>query len=312
VTQTPNPRPAGGLFGPLSAFPVTPLVGGRVDARGVTTLVRRAVAGGADSIGALGSTGSYPYLDRADRRRVLHLSVEAAGAVPVVVGIGALSTREVLEHVEDAQAGGAAGVLLAPLSYQPLTDDEVFTLYEDVTRELSVPLCVYDNPTTTRVRFGDDLLGRVTALPHVASLKFAGVPTGPGAAAARIEVLRSVVPAHVTLGVAGDAHAVAGLEAGCDLWYSVLAGVLPRTCRRIVDAVTTGQDDRARELTHRLQPLWDLFAGHGSQRVVSAAVEVLGLVPTATPPRPLLPLPEPARRQVQEALELIGTSGPLD
>lgn len=300
------------MFGPLSAFPVTPLNQERVDARGVHTLVRRAVEGGADSIGALGSTGSYPYLSRADRRRVAELSVEAAGDVPVVIGVGALSTREVLEHVEDAQSAGAAGVLLAPLSYQPLTDDEVFGLYADVTREISVPLCVYDNPTTTRVRFTDELLVRVTALPHVASLKLPGVPTGPGDAEARISALRTLVPARVSLGVAGDVHAVSGLGAGCDLWYSVIAGVLPRTARTIVDALAAGETNRARELSDRLKPLWDLFAGHGSQRVVSSLVEVLGLVPSATPPRPLRPLPASARRQVEEAVELITASGPLD
>jgi dihydrodipicolinate synthase/N-acetylneuraminate lyase len=65
------------VFGPLSAFPVTPLHADRLDARGVHALVRRAVEGGADSIGALGSTGGYPYLSRADRRRVAELSVAA-------------------------------------------------------------------------------------------------------------------------------------------------------------------------------------------------------------------------------------------
>ncbi|MEU5924377.1 hypothetical protein ABZ817_12070 [Streptomyces antimycoticus] len=68
----------------------------------------------------------------------------------MIVGIGALRTRHVLEAAEDAQSAGAAGVLLAPVSYQPLTDDEVFGLFEDVTAGLSVPLVVYDNPRTTR------------------------------------------------------------------------------------------------------------------------------------------------------------------
>ncbi|WP_380160847.1 dihydrodipicolinate synthase family protein [Kineococcus sp. R86509] len=299
------------MFGPLSAFPVTPLDDGRVDARGVHTLVSRAVRGGADSVGALGSTGGYPYLSRADRRRVAELSVEAAGPVPVLVGVGALSTREVLEHVEDAQAAGVAGVLLAPLSYQPLTDDEVFALYEDVTGELSVPLCVYDNPTTTRFRFGDELLGRVAALPHVVSVKIPGVPGDPAQAAERVARLRAVLPAGVSVGVSGDVHAVTGLRAGCDLWYSVLAGALPGRCRAVVDALAAGDGHRARELSDQLLPLWDLFAGYGGLRIVSAVVEVLGYVPTATPPRPLLPLPEAARRQVQEALALVSASGPL-
>lgn len=46
--------------------------------------------------------------------------------------------------------GGASGVLLAPVTYQALTDDEVHGLFEDVTAELSVPLIVYDNPGRSR------------------------------------------------------------------------------------------------------------------------------------------------------------------
>lgn len=193
------------MFGPLSAFPVTSSVDGRVDARGVHTLVSGAARGGADSVGALGSTGGHSYLGRAERRRVAELSVEAAGTVPVLVGVGALTTRAVLEHGEDAQAAGVAGVLPAPLSYQPLTDDEVVALYEDVTRELSVPLCVCDNPTTTRVRSTDELLGRVTALPHVVSVEVPGVPRDPAQAAERVTRLRAVLPpGHCPVAAAGS------------------------------------------------------------------------------------------------------------
>ncbi|CAM5454294.1 dihydrodipicolinate synthase family protein [Streptomyces antimycoticus] len=103
----------------------------------------------------------------------------------MIVGIGALRTRHVLEAAEDAQSAGAAGVLLAPVSYQPLTDDEVFGLFEDVTAGLSVPLVVYDNPRTTRFTFTDELYARLGRLPRVASIKIPGVPAASAAARAR-------------------------------------------------------------------------------------------------------------------------------
>ena len=124
---------------------------------------------GVDSIGALGSTGSYAYLSRAERARAARLAVEAAGGVPVMIGIGAVRTEHVLEHAHDAQDAGAAAVMLAPVSYQALTEDEVYGLYADVTAELSVPLCVYDNPGTTHFAFSDELHARVAALPQRAA-----------------------------------------------------------------------------------------------------------------------------------------------
>src|SRR5262245_59273790 len=129
------------MFTGLSAFPLTPLHDdGTVDEAAFVRLVSRLAAAGVQSIGALGSTGSYAYLSRGERARVARLAVEAAQGVPVMVGIGSVRTEHVLEHAHDAQEAGAAAVMLAPVSYQALTEDEVLGLYEDVTAELSVPL----------------------------------------------------------------------------------------------------------------------------------------------------------------------------
>ncbi|KAG1532409.1 hypothetical protein G6F50_016229 [Rhizopus delemar] len=64
-------------------------------------------------MGILGSTGSYAYLEKAERKRVLRQALAHAGGVPVIVGVGALRTRDVLEMARDAEDAGAAGLLLA-------------------------------------------------------------------------------------------------------------------------------------------------------------------------------------------------------
>ncbi|MFD7010580.1 dihydrodipicolinate synthase family protein [Rhodococcus jostii] len=117
-----------------------------IDESAFSGIVSRLAEAGVDSIGALGSTGNYAYLTREERKRVARLAVTAAGTTPVMIGIGSLRTAHVRALAEDAQNAGAAAVLLAPMSYQQLTAEEVFGLYDAVTRELSVPLCVYDNP----------------------------------------------------------------------------------------------------------------------------------------------------------------------
>jgi hypothetical protein len=138
------------LFTGLAAFPLTPTTEAGIDERAFTGLVTRMVAAGVDSVGALGSTGSYAYLSPEERQQVARLAVEAAGSTPVIVGIGALRTREVRRYAEDAQRAGAAAVLLAPMSYQALTPEEVYGLYETVTAELSVPLCPHRSAVSRR------------------------------------------------------------------------------------------------------------------------------------------------------------------
>lgn len=44
----------------------------------------------------------------------------------------------------------------------------------------------------------------------------------------------------VTIGVSGDALAATGLNAGCDSWYSVIAGTLPKPAMTITRAAQDG------------------------------------------------------------------------
>lgn len=159
------------MFSGLSAFPLTPMNEVSIDEAAFVNLVERISKAGVDSIGVLGSTGSYAYLTQAERLQIAHLAVQHSGDVPVIIGIGAIRTRDVLKLAYDAQKVGASGVLLAPVSYQKLSDDEVFSLYESMAHSLSVPLCVYDTPGTTQFEFSDELHSRIAQLPNVASIK---------------------------------------------------------------------------------------------------------------------------------------------
>src|ERR1700757_1838565 len=274
------------MFCGLSAFPLTPITEVRVDEGAFARLVERLAVRQVDSIGALGSTGNYAYLDRSDRFRLAQVAVEHAGGIPVMIGIGALRTRIVLHLAEDAQKAGASAVLLAPVSYQKLTDDEVYELYATLNRYLSVPLCVYDNPGTTRFEFSDQLHGQIAQLSRVGSIKIPGLPADPDAAKTRVERLRAVVPPRVTIGISGDASALRGLSAGCEAWYSVLGGLFPKTALAITQAARMGNIDEASRLSDRLEPLWAMFQRKGSLRVMATAAELQGLVS-----RPSLPLP---------------------
>jgi len=289
-------------FTGLSAFPLTPVTDDGIDINAFTGLIRRLADAHVDSITALGSTGSYAYLNRSERQRAVELAVAAAGDVPVFAGIGAVRTRDVLMHAQDAQQAGAAALLLAPVSYQRLTDDEVYALFEDVAGAASVPLIVYDNPGTTGFTFTDDLHARIAALDPVAAIKIPPVAGGYPAIQDRVSRLRTLIPADVAIGISGDAVAADALTAGCDAWYSVLGGTLPDLCRSIVDTITKGDTDEAARISERLRPLWDLFATYGSYRVVSAIAETLGLVGHPNLPRPVLGLNRTARAQVDTVL----------
>jgi len=296
------------MFHGLSAFPLTPLNAAGIDEKAFLNILQRLTAAKVDSLGVLGSTGSYAYFTRQQRQRLATLAVQHAETIPVMIGIGAISTDEVLRLAEDAQQAGASALLLPALCYQALTEDEVFGLYEAVSRNVSRPVCIYDNPGTSHFTFTDALHARIAALPHVASIKIPGVPAEVDAATQRVRALRQQLPDDVTIGVSGDAFAGPGLIAGCDLWYSVCGGLFPHTAKAMTEAAKLQDFAAVAAQAQRLQPLWALFSKHGgSIRVMAAAAEILGLAQPGCLPRPLRSLaPEDSAevKQVMDRLEL--------
>ena len=291
------------MFSGLSAFPLTPMNENNLDEAAFVRLIERLVLAGVDSIGVLGSTGNYAYLTLEERMHITQLAVKHAGSIPVIVGISALRTRDVLSLAEDAQKAGVSAVLLAPMSYQKLSADEVFSLYEAVTDSLSIPLCVYDNPGTTHFEFSDELHGRIAQLPNVHSIKIPGVPAALEEAKTRVERLRAMVPSHVTIGVSGDAFGATGLNAGCEVWYSVIAGLFPNTTLAIARAALSGNVKESTRLSERLLPVWSLFSQYGGLRVVATAAELQGLVKKPCLPLPLEILKGPANQRLITLLD---------
>lgn len=286
-------------FTGVSAFPLTPFVDDRVDENAYAAFIRRVAGSEVDSITALGSTGSYAYLSRAERALVSRIAVENSGTTPVLVGIGSARTRHVIEHAADAADAGAAGVLLAPVSYQPLSDDEVFGLFRDVASSTNLPIVVYDNPRTTGYAFTPEMYARVAELPGIASIKIPGVPSDPVAARAHVDRIRAAVPDIVSICVSGDAFAAGGKAAGCDGWYSVLAGTLPGSALEVWER---GNDAH-------LRPLWALYAdAGGGLRVMAAIAEHLGWVESNCLPRPLIGLTDDQRGRLSQILDNIGAA----
>ena len=257
----------------LSAFPITPAdETGRID----TAALRRGGDSGGDASG--------------DRTTLL-------------VGIGALRTDEVVQLGQDARSAGADAVLLAPVSYTPLNQEEVFTHYRTVAEAVALPLCVYDNPSTTHFTFTGDLIARLSRLPNIRAIKTPAAEAN--AVRDQLDAMRAKTSPGFSLGYSVYWQATEGLLAGADAWYSVAAGLFPGPCLEIMAAVRRGDQTRARALDARLRPLWDLFVEFGSLRVVYAAANRLGLC-AAAPPRPILPVPEASLGRIGALLDALG------
>nr|WP_225224788.1 dihydrodipicolinate synthase family protein [Cellulomonas sp. JH27-2] len=272
---------------------------GGVGAESLGVLVDRAVSAGVDGIAVLGSSGGFAYLDRAQRRTVVDAAAEAVdGRVPVLAGIGALTTRAVLEHADDASRADA--LLLGTSAYLPLTPDEVVGLYRDVTAHAARPVWAYHNPRTTGVEMSTETLARIAALDGIGGFKDRG--TDAADLRRRYDAHRAAVPDDVEIGFSGDALGVEGLLVGARTWHCGLAGIIPEPFVAIAAAAVAGDRAGALAAVERLRPWTDLAATWGAARLAAVVGPLLG-IEMGDLPRPLLMPPPGVRDQVAARLE---------
>lgn len=298
------------MFRGLSAFPITPAdADGRVDTEALGRMVTRLCAAEVDSIGLLGSTGTYAYLSREERGRAVAAAAEAvAGRIPLVVGIGALRTDTVMALARDAERAGADALLLAPVSYTPLTPAEVFEHFRATAAATGLPICIYNNPGTTHFSFDLPLLQRLADLPGIAAAKMplpADIPLADDLAR-----LRAALPESFSIGYSGDWGCSEALLAGADAWFSVIGGLMPEAAMQLARAASSGNRVETARMEARFAPIWDLFRTFGSLRVVYAIAGLMGLI-RSDPPRPILPLEGQDLDRVAAALEHLAAAGPV-
>ena len=189
-------------------------------------------------------------------------------------------------------------LLLAPVSYTPLTQDEVYDHIRTVAEATRLPLCIYNNPGTTHFTFGYDLIRRLAEIGTVRAIKMP-MPAN-GDYAAELAALRT--DTGLAVGYSGDWGACDALLSGADAWYSVMAGLFPHTALTLTRSAHTGDAAAARRLDARLHALWDVFRSVGGLRTMYVLHDCLGLG-DLHPPLPIRPPPEAVRRRIEALFE---------
>ncbi|KNC17763.1 hypothetical protein AC792_13660 [Arthrobacter sp. RIT-PI-e] len=290
-------------FSGLIAYPLTPFDdSGEVSAGDLRILLDTLASSDVDAVTVLGSSGSFAYLSTTERRDVVRTAVDAvAGRVPVAVGISSVGTREVLEAATDAQAAGAAGLVLSPVSYVPLTENEVLAQVRAVSAETDLPVCLYNNPGTTQFDYTLPLVAELAELPSVVAFK----DTAADARAfnQRRSELTSLLTGELLHGVSGDSLMLSG-EVAADAWHSGPAAMLPHAYARLRRAVVGRDPSEVERIRRVLGPIVDRV---GSLRKISGLhllARACGVAAGAPRP-PLLPAPGSELRELGRLLDAL-------
>ncbi|MBQ3706439.1 MAG: 4-hydroxy-tetrahydrodipicolinate synthase [Clostridia bacterium] len=281
---------------------VTPFrADGSVDAEAFSNLVRRQIAGGADALLVLGTTGESATLTDEERRMLVRETVRiAAGCVPVIAGTGTNDTARTAAFTRFASEAGCDAVLVAAPYYNRPTPDGLIRHFTETADAAGCPVILYNIPSRTGVDLPVPLVKELARHPHIAGIKEA---SGSIDRAADLCAVFSGEDFAVYAGNDGEivpVCSVGGMGA-----VSVLANLLPREVGEMCRAMLDGEWQTAAAIHNRLLPLARALFAETNPAPVKAAMAMLGLAENVLR-LPLVPVRSETEARLRAALDSLG------
>lgn len=265
---------------------VTPFRDGAVDERAFAALIERQIAGGAQGLVVMGSTGEAATLEEGERRTLLRWAARCvAKRLPLIAGTGSNSTRQAIRWTQQAAEDGADGALVVTPYYNKPTQEGLLAHFRAVAREASIPLVVYNVPGRTGVNLLPETACRLGEIEGIAAIK-----ESSGNLTQIEEILRGLPP-HLSLLAGDDPIFLPVLALGGRGIVSVASNLVPRSMRRLYDLYQGGRHEEARQLFHRLYPLTQAIFLESNPIPVKRALAHWGLIADELR-LPLLPMSE--------------------
>jgi 4-hydroxy-tetrahydrodipicolinate synthase len=272
-----------------------------VDAPGVTGLV------------ANGHAAEVASLTRDERRRTLDIALdEVAGKVPVVTGIYTDGTLEAIELARDAQAAGAAGLLVFPPTLfmwgAQQKPDMVLRHFQTLADAVDLPLVVFEYPVASGIGYSPETLAELCKIPTVAAIKDWSneiVSYEKNLRAVRASGRPVAVMSSFTMSL------MASFMLGADGCISGMGSVTADLQAALFAAVQAGRLDEARAINDRVAPLVSVFYAPpfvDMHNRMKEALAILGRIPAAHVRPPLTPVSEDERHRIRLALRAANLS----
>ena len=267
---------------------------GSVDYDAYVRLVRRQVEGGADFLVALATSAEAPVLSAEEKLKLLALTRENAGGLPIIVGAGSNSipgTKANMELLKDADAW----LIVVPFYNKP-TQEGMFLYYKEICSLTDKPVIIYNVPGRTGANM----------LPETALRLAREVPgiVGTKEASGKFEQIKAIIdgaPEGFSVLSGDDDMTYDIIAAGGHGVVSVAQNVLPEPVAEMTHLALKGRLDEASKLNERLQPLFKGCFVESNPIPAKAALAQMGLC-TKAMRLPLTPATEATESTIKEIL----------
>lgn len=260
-------------FEGIIAYPITPFDSNeKVDISLYKQLLERLITAGSHAVAPLGSTGVMPYLNDEEKLVITAATVEQVkGRVPILVGVSNLTTERTIYHAKEAEKAGADAVMIIPMSYWKLSDDEIVKHYDAVAQQLSIPIMAYNNPATAGIDMSPALLKRLLEISNVTMIKES---TGD---VQRMHYLKKELGDDVAFYNGSNPLALSAFAAGATGWCTAAPNLIPELNLALYEAVQKNDFKEAQRIFYKQIDLLRFIVEKGLPRAIKAGLNLQGI-----------------------------------
>jgi 4-hydroxy-tetrahydrodipicolinate synthase len=256
------------------------------------------VAAGVHGIVACGTTGEGYALSLEERRAVTaRIKEVVAGTVPILGGVGGMSTDQALDHALLAKALELDGLMVAAPAYCLPTPTELATHVSAVVNAANLPTVLYDYPQRTGVSFDIETLDALAPMELIIGIKEASGDLD------RVAEISSRYGDSIDIVCGADAAAPVFFDAGVRCWIGGIANLLPTAHLAMLDPTTRSEAYAA------IVPILEFIESGRYNAKIKAGMAMLGL-DVGIPRAPLAAVDAATSAELAELLDAAGTWAP--
>ena len=245
----------------------------KVDYDAYAASVDRQVKAGVHFLVPLATTGETPTLNAEEKKKLLRITRERVGDMPLLAGCGTNSLDGTLANMELLEDCGADAWLVVVPYYNKPTQEGQYRYFKAVAENSTKPIVIYNVPGRTGANMD---AGTVIRLAEDCP-KIVGIKEASGRYDQVSEIIRRA-PGNFSVLSGDDDMTLAFMATGGQGVISVASNVAPAEVSAMCSAMLEGDLKTARGLHHRLFPLFKGCFAESNPVPVKAAMSLLGLM----------------------------------
>jgi len=277
---------------------VTPFRKDKVDFDKLDELVEMHVKAGTNAISPCGTTGESPTLTHDEHDAVIERVVKAARKrIPVIAGTGSNSTAEALRLTRHAQEAGADASLQVCPYYNRPTQEGLYRHFKTIAEAVDIPIMLYNIPSRSGRNIDVETIARLAKIKNIAAVKEAAGSTD--------QVMEIVAATSLAVLSGDDSMTLPFMSVGAKGIVSVIANIVPKDVKAMVDAFARGKLAEAQKLNAKLYPLAKAAFLESNPGPIKTAMAMMGLIEKDVR-LPLVPPGEAVAAKIRQALSDYG------